>query len=60
MSDSRKQTLGILTRISEFLETLPEEHLADLESGPLGPPSRCARRQSRARPLERPSRRLST
>ncbi len=33
MSDSRKQTLGILARISEFLETLPEEHLADLESG---------------------------
>jgi hypothetical protein len=33
MSDSRKQTLGILMRISEFLETLPEDHLADLESG---------------------------
>jgi hypothetical protein len=33
VSDSRKQTLGILTRIAEFLETLPEEHLADLESG---------------------------
>ena len=33
MSDSRKQTLGILLRISEFLETLPEEQLADVESG---------------------------
>jgi hypothetical protein len=33
MSDARKQSLAILTRIAEFLETLPEEHVADLESG---------------------------
>jgi hypothetical protein len=33
MSDSRKQTLGILARISEFLEALPEDQVAELESG---------------------------
>jgi hypothetical protein len=33
MSDARKQSIAILTRVAEFLETLPEEHLADLESG---------------------------
>jgi hypothetical protein len=33
MSDAGKQSIAILTRVAEFLETLPEEHLADLESG---------------------------
>jgi hypothetical protein len=33
VSDPRKQTIGILVRIAEFLETLPEDQLADLESG---------------------------
>jgi hypothetical protein len=33
MSDPRKQSVAILARIAEFLETLPEEHLADLETG---------------------------
>jgi hypothetical protein len=33
MSDSRKQSMAILIRVAEFLETLPEEHLADLETG---------------------------
>jgi hypothetical protein len=33
MSDARKQSMAILIRVAEFLGTLPEEHLADLESG---------------------------
>jgi hypothetical protein len=33
MSDSRKQSATILMRVAEFLSQLPEEHLADLESG---------------------------
>ena len=33
MNDARKQSIAILTRVAEFIATLPEEHLADIESG---------------------------
>jgi hypothetical protein len=33
MSDSRKQSVAILTRVAEFLQNLPEEHLTELEAG---------------------------
>jgi hypothetical protein len=33
MSDSRKQSLAILARVAEFLETLPDVQLDDLQAG---------------------------
>ncbi len=33
MTDPRKQVLAVLSRVAEFLETLPEDQLNDLESG---------------------------
>ncbi len=61
MTDARKQSVGILMRIAEFLETLPEEHLADLESGaavltfiPVGSTEPLPR-QTRSRATARPA-----
>ena len=33
MSDSRKQSVAILSRVADFLQNLPDEHLAELEAG---------------------------
>jgi hypothetical protein len=33
MTDSRKQSLAILARVAEFLETLPDDQLDDLQAG---------------------------